>query len=444
MLPTDRFLTFIQQQQLFDTRKKVLLAVSGGRDSVLMVKLFNAASLPFGIAHCNFGLRGEESDGDEAFVRELADELQVCFFSVRFDTLDYAADHKLSIQMAARELRHNWLEKIRQDHNYEVIGLAHHGSDVTETVLLNLTRGTGIAGLHGIQAKRANFVRPLLFLKRQDIDDIIRSEAISFREDSSNLSAKYARNKIRLEVIPKLKELNPALDETFERNSRRFGQLEEFLNIQVNELRKVLFKKLPEGTVEIDLQQLKQLEPLELLLFELFRPFGFSENVLADLVATWIGEPGKVYESATHLIVLDRGKLLLEEKLFELAEEVIWSIDLVKLDFMAKNYERESFDFENVFIEKNREKAFFDESLLQYPLKMRLWNDGDYFFPFGMKGKKKLSDYLRELKIPLTQKKRVPLLVNGNGDILWVIGYRTDDRYRVGPETKKVSIFKQI
>ncbi|WP_207535450.1 tRNA lysidine(34) synthetase TilS [Desertivirga arenae] len=444
MLPTERFLTFIQQQQLYNTDKKVLLAVSGGRDSVLMVKLFNAASLSFGIAHCNFGLRGSESEGDEVFVRELALEMGVSFFSVRFDTQKYATDRKVSIQMAARDLRYHWLEKIREENDFEAIALAHHASDVTETILLNLTRGTGIAGMHGIKVKRNNLIRPMLFLKREEVDEIVGSETIVYREDSSNLSAKYARNKIRLEVIPKLKELNPALDETFEKNSRRFGQLEEFLNIQVSGLRNGLFKKLPEGLIEIELQKLKELQPLELLLFELFKPFNFSEAVLADLVGTWRGEPGKVYESTSHLIVLDRNKLILEERLCKESEEVIWHCDRRQLEYLGRQYTSETVGSENLSIERSREKAFFDENLLQYPLKLRLWEEGDYFYPFGMKGKKKLSDYLREMKVPLTQKGKIPLLVNGNGDILWVIGYRTDERYKVGPQTKKISIFKQI
>jgi len=443
MFPTSRFLSFLSQHQLFNPDNKALLAVSGGRDSVLMVKLFNEAGLHFGIAHCNFGLRAAESEADEQFVEELAKNSGVPFYTVKFDTKAFAEEHRISIQMAARELRYEWLEAVRKQNNYECIALAHHASDVTETVLLNLTRGTGIAGLHGILPKRGNFIRPLLFLRRDEISEIISIENIPFREDSSNLSSKYARNKIRLEVIPKLKELNQQLDETFEKNSRRFGQLEEFLNRQVEGLRSQLFKSAEDGRLEIELLSLQQLAPLELLMFELFKPYNFSETVLNDLIASWHGQPGKVFESRTHLIVLDRGKLLVEEKNANKLKDLLWDKGISDLSYNKHAFKASISDISTIVIDKNSNKAFFDENLLQYPLKLRQWNEGDYFFPFGMKGRKKLSDFLRELKIPVTQKKRTLLLVNGNGDVLWVIGYRTDNRYKVSPDTKKVITFEK-
>jgi len=442
MLPSSRFLSFISEHRLLEPDKKVLLAVSGGRDSVLMVHLFNAAGLNFSIAHCNFGLRGEESEGDEAFVRQLASDMEVPFHIKRFDTAQFAAENNLSIQMAARELRYNWFEEVRRQNKYDCIALAHHASDVTETMLLNLVRGTGIAGLHGILPKRGRLIRPMLFLDREEVSTIVEALGISFREDSSNLSSKYARNKIRLEVVPKLKELNQGLDLTFGKNSRRFAQVEDFLNKEVQQLRKKIFKQFPSSFIEIRLSDLKELNPRELLLFELFRPFGFSEAVLDDLVSCWDGEAGKMFTSPGYLLLLDRDKLILEPREVLPQSEMLWPAGTSSLSYQKLKLSS-TVSLSGITLKANPDKAFFDEGLLQYPLKLRQWEEGDYFFPFGMSGRKKLSDFFRELKIPVTQKSKVPLLVNGNGDILWVIGFRSDNRYKVSSETKKVITFER-
>lgn len=444
MLPTSNFLNFINQQGLFSPVDKILLAVSGGMDSVLLTHLFNAARYNFGIAHCNFGLRGDEADADEFFCEQLAEQFNIPFYKIKFNTTAYASLNKISIQMAARELRYSWFEEIRSKNDYQYIALAHHASDTTETILLNLTRGTGIAGLHGILPKRGKLVRPLLFLKRDEILEIVKEENITYRDDSSNFSTKYARNKIRLDVIPKLKELNPKLDETFEANSRRFTQIEDFLNTQISKIREVVFKQLANGKIEISLDELRALQPLQLALFELFKDFNFSEQVLGDLIRSWNGQPGKIFESATHLILLDRGKLILEKKERSFIKELVLNQDDKTAGFNNVLILIQTTDAENWQVLKDQSKASFDASLLQFPLKLRLWKTGDYFYPFGMKGKKKLSDYFSGMKIPLTEKNNIPLLENGNGDILWIVGYRSDNRYKVTPLTKKVITFEKL
>lgn len=444
MLPLNRFLSFIELNKLFKSTDKVLLAVSGGKDSVLMTHLFNEARFTFGIAHCNFKLRGDESDGDENFTQKLAGQFKVPYFNTTFDTEGFATKHKISIQMAARQLRYDWFEQIRKEHKYDYIALAHHQSDTTETVLLNLIRGTGIAGLHGILPKREKLIRPLLFLGRDEIDALITENKFAFREDSSNSSTKYARNKLRLEVIPKLKELNPHLEETFETNSRRFKELEDFLTIQTEQLRNKTFNILPSGDIYIKLDDLKQLEPKSLLLYELFKAYNFSDAVLEDLVQSWQGQPGKVFKSATHSLLLDRNALILtaintndslETLILKGEKEANWE------DVNLKIQEVQATEFK---ISLSNASAFFDEAMLQFPLKLRHWKEGDYFYPFGMKGKKKLSDFFTGLKIPLTAKKHIPVLENGNGDILWVAGYRSDERYKVTEQTKKVIIFENL
>ncbi|HEX8378402.1 MAG TPA: tRNA lysidine(34) synthetase TilS [Pedobacter sp.] len=438
MLPVDRFKSFITLHKLFNPSEKVLLAVSGGKDSVLMTHLFNDAGFNFGIAHCNFKLRADESEEDERFVKNLSLALGVPYYHTNFDTGKVAKANEVSIQMAARDLRYNWFETIRNNFDYDYIAVAHHQSDATETILLNLVRGTGIAGLHGILPKRDKLIRPLLFLNREEIDGIVNACQLPFREDSSNSATKYARNKLRLEVIPKLKELNPTIEDTFEKNSRKFKELEDFLNIQIETFRNDLFQPADNGKIRIKLEDLKKLNPQMLLLYELFKPYNFSETVLKDLTYAWDGQPGKVFESPTHRLLLDREFLILnkitetnsDETLIQQSETIVmWNnlrLTIAKIDLIDAE------------IVGGADQAFFDSELLQFPLKLRHWFKGDYFYPFGMKGKKKLSDFFTSLKIPLTEKNKIGILENGNGDILWVVGYRMDDRYKVTSHTKNL------
>ena len=454
MLPIDRFLTFIEQNQLFETSERVLLAVSGGRDSVLMTHLFNAAKMNFGIAHCNFSLRGSESDGDEAFVRDLAERMDVPFHLVRFDTEVYSKQNAVSIQMAARHLRYSWFDKIRAQSGYEYVAVAHHQSDATETILLNLIRGTGIAGLHGILPKRARIIRPMLFLSSAEVTTVVEQNEIQFREDSSNVSVKYARNKIRHQVIPVLKELNRDLDETFAANGRRFAELEDFLNVQIGQLRNELFTGMPEGVISINLPQLKTLHPRLLLLYELFKPFGFQEPVLTDLISNWDGQPGKVFESESHQLLLDRGRLILRKKGSGSDQSDQASAGLSEGINISENdwhiYLKQGIlkigirDSSDITFNPDPRFAYFDHKLLQFPLKLRQWTKGDFFYPFGMKGKKKLSDFFTSLKLSRYSKESVPVLENRNGDILWVVGYRSDNRYKISAQSKKVFILEYI
>lgn len=444
MFPSAEFTSFIDQNKLFKANEQVLLALSGGRDSVLMAHLFNAAGFKFGLAHVNFQLRGAESEADEAFCQQLAEQLEVPFFVTRFDTQAYAAQHSLSIQMAARHLRYEWLENIRQENNYKYIALAHHQNDSIETVLLNLVRGTGISGLHGILPKRDKLIRPLLGFKREDIDAIVEKEGFSYRDDSSNESVKYARNKIRLEVIPKLKELNPALESTFEANLKRFAELEELLHLRVEELRHLFLSPARMEKYTLNLDALKALKPLNTLLFELFRPYGFTESVLKSLTENWHGQSGKVFESASHQLLLDRSQLILSP--LEKAEiaDVSFEIDEETVFWDNQQFKIELCEISGFNLNPHPAKAALDADLLIFPLTFRSWHLGDVFRPMGMRGKKKLSDFFIEHKIPLSQKKHVGVLQNGNGEIVWIVGLRIDDRYKVGANTKKVFILEQI
>ncbi len=439
MLPVENFVHFINQHQLFPAQGRVLAAVSGGRDSVLMVRLLKAAGYPFGIAHCNFQLRGGEAEADELFCRELAGQLSVPFHCMKFDTLVYAANRKVSVQMAARELRYQWFEQVRQQHNYDVIALAQHQNDTIETILLNLVRGTGIAGLHGIQPLNGYKVRPMLFLTRQEIDHWVTLNRLPYREDSSNASGKYARNKLRLEVVPRLKEINPGLEKTFERNLVHFNELEALLRRQAAEAKAKIFT-YDGDTISLSIPAIRQLPVQRLLLYELLKEYGYNETTIDDLTAALTKHSGRLFESATHRLVVDRERLLLTRKLPATTDEVAVNRHD---DSVVFNRHRLILSHANLSnISNSRAVAMVDARLLHYPLTLRNWREGDYFYPLGMNVRKKLSDFFINQKVPLTQKRFIPLLVNGNGEIIWVAGYRLDNRYKVSTQTEKVTIFE--
>lgn len=440
MLPVKDFVDFAAQNGLFSQQDKVLAAVSGGMDSVLMVHLLKSAGFNFGIAHCNFQLRGDESAGDEHFCRQLAKQLDAPFHHISFDTLKHAASDKVSIQMTARTLRYQWFEQVRQQAGYSVIALAHHQNDAIETILLNLTRGTGIAGLHGILPKNGLLVRPMLFLHRAEIQNMINELQIPYREDSSNVLTKYARNKIRLEVIPKLKELNPGLEKTFENNLQRFRELEELLMLRVSELEKNIVVREDAGR-HILLDSIKKLRPRRLLLFNLLQPYGVNETVVDDIISSLDKHSGRTFETVGFRLILDRQKLVIIKNDRKPSVEVL--IETGEKEVNYNGYKLNILHDDSPLIIKDNPMALsVDAELLVYPLIVRNWRQGDYFFPLGMKGRKKVSDYFISEKVSLHEKDAIPLVINGNGDVIWIGGYRPDDRYKVTDNTKKVTIFE--
>jgi tRNA(Ile)-lysidine synthase len=440
MLPVKNFIDFIEKNSLFDRDSNVLAAISGGMDSVLMVDLLKAAGFNIGIAHCNFQLRGQEAASDQQFVKELATQMGVEFHTIDFDTKKYAAEKKISIQMAARELRYQWFTRVCQQSGYDVTALAHHQNDAIETILLNLTRGTGIAGLHGILPKNGSIVRPLMFLKRDEIQDIVTANNLAYVEDSSNSSTKYARNKIRLEVIPKLKELNPALESTFENNLKHFRGLEILLEQKLSELKKDIFIFHNEE-IHLPVEAVKKLQPQNLLLYGLLQEYGFNESTIDDIISVLDKHSGRMFESADFMLVLDRDKLILTKKQILYDELVTISEDQHEIKF--NNYQLNVLhDDSPLIIKDNPLSVSIDTGLLIYPLTIRHWKEGDHFRPLGMKTRQKLSDFFVHQKVPLHEKTQIPLLVNGNGDIVWIGGYRPDDKYKVSAKTKKVTIFE--
>ncbi len=440
MLPVQQFQEFIVRHALFTAQKTVLAAVSGGKDSVLLAHLLKSSGYNFALAHCNFRLRGAEAQRDQDFTANLARTLQVPFFLTEFNTADFAVENHISIQMAARELRYNWFEKICAEQNFDVIATAHQQNDAIETVLLNLTRGTGIAGMHGILPKNGRLVRPMLFLSRENIDQVCAEEKLDFVEDSSNNSTKYVRNKIRLEVVPKLKEINPKLEKTFEQNLERFRQLEQLFENQLQHLRDTVFIDLKSET-RIKVSDIKNLHPQQLLTFGLLREFNFSEQVVKDLLLSLEKHSGKIFESPSHQIILDRQEIIIQPKKTPIKEALLISEDQHEVSFQG--FRLKLLHDESPLIVKNNPMATsVDAEKLLFPLRVRNWQTGDYFYPLGMNYKQKLSDFFVQQKVPLNQKSRIPVLVNGNQEIIWIAGFRLDERCKVDSGTKKVVIFE--
>ena len=404
-----------------------------------MTHLFARAGYTVGIAHCNFRLRGADADADEALVNRLARQLGVPFYATAFDTEGYAREQGISIQMAARDLRYDWLETIRVSQDYDFIAVAQHRNDHVETMLLNLVRGTGLGGLRGILPERGSIIRPLLFLTAEEVMAEVARQELEYRDDASNFSTKYARNKIRLEVIPKLKELNPALERTMAENMAHFTDAHTVLQQYIADMRNRLFEaKVEEGEEEwhIPIAALAELHPQRFMLFELFKPYGFTEAVLADLATALPGIPGKQFASPSHMLYVDRGVVVLKR-------HGAHSGGVTVINGPGSTVSWGSHRFEpglatDTTVRPNAHVAQFDADRLVFPLQIRSWHTGDTFHPLGMKGSKKLSDFFVSLKIPVHRKAHVPVVVNGNGDILWVVPYRMDNRYKITAETKKV------
>lgn len=412
---------YIHRNQLFHPEDKILVALSGGADSVALLRLLLSSGYTCEAAHCNFHLRGKESDRDEAFVRRLCTEQQVPLHSVHFETRRIAEERRISIEMAARDLRYEWFEKVRIASGAAVIAVAHHQDDSVETLLLNLIRGTGINGLRGIRPKNGYVVRPLLCLSRKDIIDYLNGIGQDYVTDSTNLQDEYTRNKIRLNLIPMMQEINPSVKESI------FNTAEHLSDAAV------LYKRcIEEGKLRIQTEKgicidaLMQEPAPETLLFEILHPLGFNATQVNDLYHALNGQPGKVFKADGWRVLKDREQLLIEP-LQEATPPVLETKEYIYTpDFV---------------IPRDKETACFDADKLLHPLSLRLWQQGDSFVPFGMKGRKKVSDYLTNLKLPLSHKEQQWVLCCGE-DIVWLVEERTDDRFRIDEKTKRVLIIK--
>lgn len=441
----DRILQYIEENNLFSpTTDQLLVAVSGGQDSVVLADVLHRLGVPFAIAHCHFGLRGDEADADEQFVRKLAKKYEVPYFVEFFQTKAFAQQEGISTQMAARALRYAWFEQLRQTQGFHYIATAHHQRDAAETMLLNLTHGTGLAGLHGIRPKNGYLVRPLLAIGKEELFDYLVEQRLIWREDASNDSPVYQRNRLRHEVLPVLRDINPNLDQTLQFTAERVGGAEEILRRYVEETANQAQRTEPEATY-LNIATLQKTAATALVLQELLRPFGFTYPVVKEIVAAFNAEPGRRFESPTHRLVKDREQLVITPKNLSRfgTHQIAAGQEVLKIDGLHLRLEllevAEDFD-----IPKGKAVAALDADLLKFPLIVRTWQEGEWFMPIGMKGKKKLSDFLIDQKVPLNLKDNVQVLVSGDGKIAWVIGFRPDDRFKVTEETERVLVVKRM
>lgn len=423
----------IASQFPFLKGKKLLIAISGGLDSVVLTKLFHTLNFDTSLAHCNFNLRGLESDKDEAFVKKIGEKLNLETFTTSFNTNEYASKNKTSTQVAARELRYDWFQELIDKHQFDYVLTAHHADDNLETFLINLSRGSGLEGFTGIPAINKTIIRPLLIFSRAEIEQFAKQNAIEWREDQSNASTKYVRNKIRHQIIPILKEINPTLLNSFQKTTANLKGSQQIINDTIAQVKKKVIRTDKNGITKFDISEIHKLPNPKAYLFELLKSYNFTEwNDIEKLVSA---QSGKQVFSKSHRLLKDRDFLLLTETPCptELSEIII-----------TKNtkeiFEPIHLSFENVshIQQQNENTIFLDTDTLTFPLRLRKWQEGDYFYPIGMQGKKKLSKFFKDQKYSLVDKENTWLLCSEN-QIVWVVGKRQDRRFTAAKNSLNIS-----
>ncbi|MBN2522303.1 MAG: tRNA lysidine(34) synthetase TilS [Bacteroidales bacterium] len=433
----EKFLSYNTENNLLVKNHKILAAISGGIDSMVMLNLICKADYIPDIVHCNFKLRNAESDEDEKFVVNEAKKLNLKIHTKSFDTAEFSRKKNISIQMAARELRYTWFLKLAEMYSYSSIAIAHNRDDLVETFLINLTRGTGIKGLTGIKARQDIIIRPILFASRNEIENYAKKENIKFREDSSNEDIKYRRNLIRHKIIPQFEKLNPSFRETLIRESEIFNAT---YKIYKNELlkiyRAITIQETPNHIISIPKILSLRLTPETL--FDLLEKYGFSYTVIVNMFNSLPGESGKLFYSDNYILLKDRKTLVIEKLNTNHAND---SIEIqrgihkinqpIHLSFTEQVKDT---DFR---IPVTKTHIAVDMDLLTFPLKLRKWEKGDYFYPLGMKHKKKVSDYFTDKKINRLDKEKTWILVSEN-NIVWLVGHQIDDRFKITSGTTNI------
>ena len=435
----EEFEKYVSENELFSHNDKVLLAVSGGVDSMVLMSLTAAAGYQFGVAHCNFQLRGKESDEDEVMVEREAKRLGVEFYNASFDTTAEMARTGESMEMAARRLRYAWFKSLCDEHGYSVIAIAHHINDSIETFFINMLRGTGLRGLTGINAQVGHIVRPLMFATRKDIHDFAIAHRIPFREDSSNRSTKYLRNKVRLGLVPMLKEINPQFTTIMRRNISRLSQAQEFVTASMDMIKRQVVEE-QSGIYTLHIDRIDSSLPRNFIIYEILSAqFGFKGDVVDLLCHALDNEAtGKRFYSRDWVAVVDRQKVVVAAVAEDDDCETLVDRSMIRsyAGGSVLFYEYCDIDFIET-LDMGDNVALLDADKLQFPLNVRRWREGDWFIPLGMSGRKKLSDYLIDKKVSLVEKNRQFVLLSGD-DIVWVIGRRLDDRFCITKKTENV------
>ncbi len=418
---------YIKKHKLLSLSDLYIVALSGGADSVALLLLLDEMGYKVHALHCNFHLRGEESDRDERFCEDLCLKKNIPFHRIHFDTLMYAETHKMSVEMAARELRYRYFEQLRKDIGAEGICVAHHQDDTVETVLLNLVRGTGLRGLTGIQPRNGAILRPLLCVTRTEIEAYLATKQQDYVTDSTNLETDFVRNKIRLQVVPLLRQLNPAVSENIVRTAEHLTEAQKVLDTVVDTYK---------GSNQLDLCALQQVGSAEYIVFEWLKQYGFNGSQVQQVISA---ETGSIFCSPTGYEVLkDRDRLLVEPTIMaftpiRIPEEGTYVLP----DDRRLNVRRS-----NPFVSKDSHEATLDARQVRFPLTVRRVEEGDWMIPYGMTGRKLLSDLMTDLKMSLFDRRRQLVVVDAQGAVVWAIGLRTDHRCRVTDATQEVIAIK--
>lgn len=411
---------YIEQEKLFDFNSKLLVALSGGADSVALLQILLQLGYECEAAHCNFHLRGEESQRDQVFVERLCKELNIQLHLAHFDTQEIAKSEKISIEMAARKLRYDWFESLCQQHHINYIAVGHHKDDQAETILLNLIRGTGITGLTGIRPINGRIVRPFLCITRNEIVHYLTHKGVAFVTDSTNLEDEYTRNKIRLNIIPQLESLNPSFKESIVNTAE---YLNNALLVYKNGIQEGMKRVLHNNTISIP-ALLTEPSPAALL-YEILYPMGFNSTQIKEISESLSKQSGKQFFGRNEWVVTkDRDQLLIEKQIND-------DLPPFTIETISSSYNS------SFIIPKDKNSVCFDADKLTGEFSLRKWQKGDTFVPFGMTGRKLISDYMTDRKLSRTEKEQQWLLCSGE-NIVWVVGQRSDNRFRIDNETKNV------
>ena len=434
--------TYIETNNLLTIDKPVITGFSGGSDSVSLLFILNRLGYDCIAVHCNFHLRGDESDRDEAFCKNFSEEHDIIFEKADFDTKSFAEKHHISIEMAARDLRYELFEKIRLKYGAQAITVAHHRDDSNETMMLNMIRGTGIRGLNGIQPKNGYVVRPLLCVGKDEINRFIEEQKLPFVTDSSNLSDEYTRNFIRLRLIPVMEEINPSVGTALARTAKHLSDTEKIYSFYIQQITEQLLQEKDHDTFKISIKKLLEQPAPKTVLFELLKPFDFTRDISENIFCSLKGESGKKFFSlkSSYILLKDRDFLYIYKQYETICDE--YKIDEIITDNnkLPINISLRKTEVTGDFtIEKSTTTATFDYDKLKFPLILRRWQTGDWFIPFGMKGRKKLSDYFSDCKLSIPEKDKTWVLCSEK-DIAWIVGKRTDNRFRIDDKTKNAFI----